>query len=143
MPHVAFPTGAFFLVNNHQELPFLLGALHVYDTKPLHFRAGPKRVAEMEAAAQQLESQTLPAPSAWLLKARTWAAPLFGAFQTNPQNNCTTGFPIHPTAAAFFQTHLPIDVSTARVSPSHALSSNDHTDTRECHVHHTEDRGEG
>ncbi len=68
---------------------------------------------------------------------------LFGAFQTDPQSNCATGFPIHPTVAAFFQTHFPIDVSTARVSLSHALSSNDHTDIHECHAHHTEDRGEG
>ncbi len=60
MPHVAFPIGAFFQVNNHQGLLFLLGALHVYDAKPLHFHAGPKRVAEMGATAQQRESQILP-----------------------------------------------------------------------------------
>ncbi len=140
---MAFPTGAFFRVNNHQGLPFLLGALHVYDAKPLHFHAGTKRVVEIEATAQQRESQTSPTLFAWPLKARTWAALLCGTSQTDPQNNCATGSPIHLIVAAFFRTPLPTDVSIARVFLSHALSSNDHTDTRVCHAHHTEDKGKG
>ena len=85
MPLVASPTGAFFLVNNHQELSFLLGALHVCGAKPLSFRAGPKRAVGMEATVQQLESPTLPVLSIWL-----WKAHLFGVFQTDPRNNCAT-----------------------------------------------------
>ena len=69
MPHVAFPTGAFFLENNHQGLPVLLEALHVYDAKPPHFHAGPKKVAEMGAAVQQQGSQALSVLSALPWKA--------------------------------------------------------------------------
>ena len=69
MLHVAFPTGVFSLVNNHRKLLFLLGALHVCGAKPLHFHAGPKRVAEMEATAPQPGSRTPPVPSAQSLEA--------------------------------------------------------------------------
>ncbi len=66
---VAFPTGAFFLVNNHQELPFLLEALRACGTKPLHFHVGSKKVVGMEAIVQWLGSRTLPALFIQLLKA--------------------------------------------------------------------------
>ncbi len=79
MPLVAFPTGAVFLVSNHREPSFLLGALHVFGTKPLRFHAGPKRVVGMEVTVQQLESPILPVLSVWLLKAH-----LFGTFQIDP-----------------------------------------------------------
>ena len=143
MLHVAFPTEVSFQGSIHQNLFLLLGTLHVCGAKPPHSHAGPKKVVEMEATAQRPGSQTLQVPAAQPLRVRKWAVPLFGTFQTDPQNNCTTGFPIHPTTVAFSQTHSPIDVSTARVFLSHALSSNDHTGIHECHAHHTEGRGEG
>ena len=141
--HVAFPTEVSFQGNIRQNLFPLLGALHVCGTMLPHSHVGSKRVVETEATAPQLESLTLRVPTAQPLRAQTWAVPLFGALQTDPQNNCATDFPIHPTVVAFSQTHSPIDVSTARVSLSHALSSNDHTGIHECHAHHTEGRVEG
>ncbi len=143
MLHMAFPTGAVFLVNNHQELPYLLGALRACDAKPLHFHVGPKKVVGMEAIVQRLRSQTLPTLFVQLLKAQTWVAHLFGAFQIDPQNSCATDSPIHPASVVFFQTHFPTDVSIGRVFLSHALSSNGHTGIRECHVHHTTGKGKG
>ncbi len=128
-----FPTGVSFQGNTHQML-CLPDASRVCSTKPLHFHVGLKRVVGTGATILRPEAQAWQAP---------WAVPLSGASRADPQNNCATGFPIHPTAAAFSQTHSPIDTSTAHAFLSHALSSNDHMGTHGCHAHHTEGRVEG
>ncbi len=132
--HKFFPTGVSFQEYTHQELSLLRSTLRVCGAKPLHSRVGLTRVVETRATALQLESRVPQVPGAVLP---------FGAHQANPQNNCATDFPTHPTIAVFSQTHSPTDASTLHAFLSHAPSSNDYTGTCECHAHHTEGRVEG
>ncbi len=143
MQRVAFPNGVSSLVDSHQARHFQLGASHVGDTKPPHFPIGLRKAAETGAIVQRLGSWTSSTLGIQRWKAQTWEAHLSATFLINLQNNCTTDSPTHPAIAVFFQTHFPTGVSIAHAFLSHAPNSNDHTDTHECHAHHTVDRGEG
>ncbi len=143
MQHAAFPNWVFSLVDIHQARHSRLGASHVSDAKPPHFPVGLRKVAGTGTTVRWQESLISSIPGIQQWKAQTWEAHPSAAFQIDPQNSCAAESPIHPAFTVFFQTHFPTGVSIAHAFLSHALNSNDHKDTHECHAHHTVDRGEG